>query len=200
VPPPLLPLEGDIEATTTGFRYWNATELLVKSAPPLVDTSRVVEVTCEEGGAAHSREVADKSVASTGDPELPKRQRGAAASSEKPEPVTVTTVPPATEPLEGLIEDTDGLNVNSKSTSSTLKSTPLLLTDTETDVGSTEEEAGEAHTISLELTNPAATSVDPKRHCKSLLNSKSLPVKVTVVPPVKGPVVGDRADTEGLAP
>ena len=109
-------------------------------------------------------------------------------ASAKPDPVTVTEVPPDIDPLEGLTAETVGAATYVKIVEVEVKSAPLLLTKMSI-AASASEEGGETHTMLLEERKVAETSVEPNLHLRSLEKTKFEPETVTLVPPVEGPTI-----------
>jgi hypothetical protein len=119
--------------------------------------------------------------------------------SSKPLPVTVTMVPPDTMPDSGPIEATVDVATYSNSTLPLVKkSAPLLLTLTSTEPATADE--GETQMISEEETNPATTSVLPKRHISFSETSKPEPKTVTDVSPEDVPKEGEIDETDAITP
>ena len=117
-----------------------------------------------------------------------------AVPSAKPVPVTVTLVPPDTEPEAGLSLVTVGVNAKWSSRPVALVPfgvvTVMSTTPADSDGETAVIEVAEVTVKLLALTEPNLTAVAAVR---------LVPVMVTVVPPFTGPLAGDTAVTLGAS-
>ena len=116
-----------------------------------------------------------------------------------PDPVTVSAVPPATDPARGATASTRGSAVNSNWAEVAEKSAPFRDTRTSTAPGSAE--AGVKHDTVVLSTNVAGTAAhDPNWHTKCGENANPDPLTATSVPPVAGPTAGATFTTSTSSP
>ena len=195
VPPTVEPVAGDTDDTTgTGAVNVKLSLGVSTDGPPDVDTT-----TCTVPAASTAGDTAVICVpeftttdAAATDPKLTN------APTVKLVPVIVTTVPPTVEPVAGLSWEMVGVLSATKvnRVASEVAETPVrFCTRTLTSPGS---EAGATARISpwvMIVTLAASTS--PKKTCEP--STKSVPVMVTGVPPVAGPVVSEIEETVGAA-
>ena len=193
-PRPLTPHDGISPSTVAPASYRNSIPSLVKSAPPLALTS---SATCTASpstapGATHITTVDDTHRApapADTTPVSPNRQRSP-SSSRKPDPVTLTAVPPVSAPRDGRTPSTLGVTwysnwaafpilVPDDASASLISTTPGLAL------------RGAVHTSALPLPGTAATRADPKMHSiPAPPTSRAAPVNITLVPPDTGPRLG----------
>ena len=102
-------------------------------------------------------------------------------------------VPPTLGPEVGAMLLTRMLSKNVYTTWLVEKSTPLF--DTSTVTVDAMEDSGEEQCTLVELTNVAGTRALPNLQLSVLEFRKLLPLTVTVVPPLEGPLAGDSAPT-----
>ena len=125
----------------------------------------------------------------------PKRHHNESDAS-RPEPDTVTTVPPVSGPDHGDTPLTS-TSTTSSSTPSDVKSTPFVVTSTVTYPGDMDELL--LHTTDVSLTYSATTVVVLKRHLRYPSDAdnaeKQLPDTVTGVPPSDTDDTGHTDDT-----
>ena len=190
---------------TVGARsYTNCTPLDVRSAPLLLTSTDTV---CSDPalGASHTilLDVSNRpSVITLSDPPPPSPDSANMHPSPdpalKPDPSTCTIVDPSTAPADGTIPDTttgasyskassEPCDACSPSSSSAMLATPSSL------------RLGVVHSISRSPRCTPSTTIPPeKAHSTAPVGSHRLPEKVTIVPPLVGPLLGltriDEAD------
>jgi hypothetical protein len=126
---------------------------------------------------------------------LPNLNLVAVVPAAKPLPVTVTLVPPAAGPLFGLRPVTMGVTVNRSASEMALVPQVLVTVTSTFPAGS----AGETAVIEVaDLTVKLAAPVAP--NLTAVAAVKSVPVMVTVLPPLEGPILGFSAVTVGGGP
>ena len=163
----------------------------LQCTPPSMDTvTDTVFPTTARGGLAHSTTVEDKTVACTRATcsEESKAQRAIPPSTMKPTPQMVTTVDPSglTTPGTRPYNSSGGRKTNGWTTCT--RSFPINRT-TVTDP--TLSMAGVVHCMASELATVAGTSTDPNLHLQWEVAFRLVPVKVTNVPPIRGPDSGN---------
>ena len=117
---------------------------------------------------------------------LPNKQSNRLVRSY-PFPCTTTRVPPPTEPEAGItfIMATASSYVNK--TPSSVKSWPLLLSSTVTELVPAAIAIGVVHVTVLESTRTAGDGIAPNRHMKTSDVGKFVPLTTTSVPPFDAP-------------
>mmetsp|Transcript_8635 Transcript_8635/g.30637 ORF Transcript_8635/g.30637 Transcript_8635/m.30637 type:complete len:266 (+) Transcript_8635:158-955(+) len=183
VPPSWLPNVGKTLVTigTDWYRYvW---PLSVKSYPLLVTSTETSPAGC--GGARQTMAKLFSYLAGTNS--VSKRQRSVALCS-KCRPQMRTGVSPAVVPFVGDRPSTSATAWYSNMTPASVKSTPLLLTSTDTKPGVC---GVDSHSSSWSLIQRAGVgSFAPNLHLRFADDTKLRPVTVTCVPPPSGPLTG----------
>lgn len=166
----------------------------------LATVTRTSMVPAFSAGEVAEHDVVDAQVTAVA-ATAPKETVVAAAVTENPVPVMVTGVPPKVEPLVGEIDDTTGppvlVYVNCWAPA-VGELWPSTLTITLTGPGAC---GGDTATqlLALEQVTAVAASAPKATVVTPGVVANPVPVMVTAVPPVIGPVFGARPDTVGAA-
>mmetsp|Transcript_11871 Transcript_11871/g.27310 ORF Transcript_11871/g.27310 Transcript_11871/m.27310 type:complete len:313 (+) Transcript_11871:3576-4514(+) len=193
VPPVLLPPVGRTIATLAPVTNENRIPVVGSSEPPEANDSVTEPSPC--AGAVHTTLSPDQ-VAGAG--VVPKRHsRASERQRVPPDTDTVTTVPPKTDPWLGFTDCIISTSEYSKRTPSPENSTPFTLTSTVTLLSLVA--AGAVHTAVVEdCTSPRDLPLSPKEHTKLAVFTKLVPITVTMVEALAGPLLGCTDITVGL--
>ena len=194
--PAVLPSLGSNDRTTTAPTTATVAPSVVKCCPSLL-TSTVMLASAERSPTAHSIVVELRHTAEPNRP-VPTRQASAAVPV-KPEPTTVTTLPPSPITTEGRTCSTLGIRSYRYSSPCSLVSTPFTLTSTTASPSS--GRAGIMHNTTVLLLGIPSHTAPPFSRMWHIIDRQPSPspTTVTMLPPCKGPWLGTSFAGTGAA-